>query len=243
MTTPQPAALPELPEPDRTMWQHGKQIDHYTADQMDARYLRGYNDALAALQSQPAACAPTAHIKEPYTLAELNARIASNDYNAELLLQHAMLLLNAQPAAAGVSDEEAKYVEQIMEQAQVFASAWSLVGGRFDFGNALNDAYEAKDELRALVARAILALRPQAVPMTDADAVQVYGIKNGQQTLLGTAPMPSRMKARELAREQFGHFEDGDGSDAELCFYALEQLIEHMERSAHHGITAQGGEG
>lgn len=86
-----------------------------------------------------------------------------------------------------------------------------------------------------------LALRPaqQAVPMTEADTVQVYGVKGGKQTLLGTAPMPLRMKARELAREQFGHFEDGDGSDAELCFYALEQLIEHMERSAHHGITAQ----
>ena len=36
---------------------------------------------------------PEAHIKEPYTLAEIKARIASNDYNAEMLLQHAMRLL------------------------------------------------------------------------------------------------------------------------------------------------------
>lgn len=43
MTTPQ---LPPLPEPARTMWQHGKQIDHYTADQM-----RAY--ALAALSTRP----------------------------------------------------------------------------------------------------------------------------------------------------------------------------------------------
>lgn len=28
--------LPPLPAPDRTMWQYGKQIDHYTADQMRA---------------------------------------------------------------------------------------------------------------------------------------------------------------------------------------------------------------
>ena len=45
MTTPQ---LPPLPEPDRTMWQHGQQIDHYTADQM-----RAY--ALAALSTRPVA--------------------------------------------------------------------------------------------------------------------------------------------------------------------------------------------
>jgi hypothetical protein len=30
----QQGALPTLPAPDRTMWQYGKQIDHYTADQM-----------------------------------------------------------------------------------------------------------------------------------------------------------------------------------------------------------------
>lgn len=34
---------------------------------------------------------PSAHIKEPYTLAEIKAKIASNDYSAEMLLQHAML--------------------------------------------------------------------------------------------------------------------------------------------------------
>ena len=39
-----------------------------------------------------------------------------------------------------------------MEQAQVFASAWSLVGGRFDGGSAMDDAEEAKSELRVMVA-------------------------------------------------------------------------------------------
>ncbi len=38
---------------------------------------------------------PESHIKEPYTLAEIKAKIASNDYNAEMLLQHAMLLLDS----------------------------------------------------------------------------------------------------------------------------------------------------
>lgn len=43
MTTQQ---LPPQSEPDRTMWQHGQQIDHYTANQM-----RAY--ALAALSTRP----------------------------------------------------------------------------------------------------------------------------------------------------------------------------------------------
>jgi hypothetical protein len=40
---------------------------------------------------------------------------------------------------------------EIMTQAQVFASAWSLVGGCFDSGSGLEDAEEAKAELRAMV--------------------------------------------------------------------------------------------
>ncbi len=63
-----------------------------------------------------------------------------------------------QPQAQALPDERA--VNQIMEQAQVFASAWSLVGGGFDFGNALQDAEDAKTELREMVARAALASKP-----------------------------------------------------------------------------------
>ena len=43
------------------------------------------------------------------------------------------------------------WVNTVMEQAQVFASAWSLVGGRFDTGFALTDAEQAKAELRAML--------------------------------------------------------------------------------------------
>lgn len=42
-------SLPELPAPDRTMWQHGQQIDHYTADQMRAYALQ----AVEALRREP----------------------------------------------------------------------------------------------------------------------------------------------------------------------------------------------
>lgn len=37
-------------------------------------------------------------LRAPYTLAEIEAKIASHDYNAELMLQHAMLLLRAESA-------------------------------------------------------------------------------------------------------------------------------------------------
>jgi hypothetical protein len=77
-----------------------------------------------------------------------------------------------------------------------------------------------------------VTIHPPKVPV---DTVQVFGVKGGVETLIGTAPMPARMKARELAREQFGHFEDGDGSEAELCFGAMEQLIEHMSQCSDAG--------
>ena len=44
-----------------------------------------------------------------------------------------------------------KQIDALMSQAQVFASAWSLVGGPFDSGNALADAECAKAELRKML--------------------------------------------------------------------------------------------
>ncbi len=57
-------------------------------------------------------------------------------------------LTTAQPAPV---QEPVAWVNAVMEQAQVFASAWSLVGGRFDDGSAIDDAEEAKAELRAML--------------------------------------------------------------------------------------------
>lgn len=45
--------------------------------------------------------------------------------------------------------------EKIMEQAQVFASAWSVVGGPFDGGDAMEVATQEKDELRRMVAELV----------------------------------------------------------------------------------------
>ncbi len=45
--------------------------------------------------------------------------------------------------------------DELMSQAQVFASAWSLVGGRFDRGGCLDDAEEAKSELKTMIEEAL----------------------------------------------------------------------------------------
>ena len=71
-----------------------------------------------------------------------------------------------QPEAQAVAAADVQEaVNTIMEQAQVFASAWSLVGGRFDSGNGLADAEDAKLELRSLVrSLALYAATPQPEP-------------------------------------------------------------------------------
>ena len=50
-----------------------------------------------------------------------------------------------------------KSLNSIMAQAQVFASAWSSVGGPFDNGDMLESAEREKAELREEVAAALLA--------------------------------------------------------------------------------------
>lgn len=44
-------SLPKLPDPDRTMWQYGKQIDHFTADQMQAYAQSCIDDECRRLKS------------------------------------------------------------------------------------------------------------------------------------------------------------------------------------------------
>lgn len=58
-------------------------------------------------------------------------------------------------------------LEAIMEEAQVFASAWSLVGGPFDNGDAHEEALSAKEDLRKTVREGLAALAsaPAAEPV------------------------------------------------------------------------------
>lgn len=57
--------------------------------------------------------------------------------------------------------KQVKAIEAIMGQAQVFAGAWSLVGGVFDSGQMLDDANDAKAELRAMVTEALQELEAE----------------------------------------------------------------------------------
>lgn len=68
--------------------------------------------------------------------------------------REALGLPAVETTALATARRRAQWVEQVMEQAQVFASAWSLVGGPFDAGDGLELANEEKAQLRALVAQA-----------------------------------------------------------------------------------------
>ena len=68
-----------------------------------------------------------------------------------------------------------------------------------------------------------------AAPAPDpADTVQLVGVKDGIETVIGTATMSPKMKAQDLVREMFGAWEHDDGSDADLAFAVCEQLIKWM---------------
>lgn len=69
----------------------------------------------------------------------------------------------AHPAPAEPSAEAGLKVDEIMEQAQVFASAWSLVGGPFDSGDCLDHATDEKARLREMVREALTG--PQSTPL------------------------------------------------------------------------------
>ena len=88
----------------------------------------------------------------------------------ELLTKLYQAMHSAAPTAPTAPAEPSRDAEEataaIMAQAQVFASAWSLVGGRFDTGTALDDANDAKAELRTMVLAlaSFTAAAPQAEP-------------------------------------------------------------------------------
>jgi len=83
------------PKRSATEWQEIAELE----DQAGGVFAAG------ALASQEQAQQPTGHIKEPYSVAEIKAKIASGDYSAEMLLQHAMLHLAQQPSGGEVVDE------------------------------------------------------------------------------------------------------------------------------------------
>jgi hypothetical protein len=66
-------------------------------------------------------------------------------------------------------------VDAVMEQAQVFASAWSLVGGLFDSGDGLAHAEQMRADLRTMVealAAAPQCPQPQAEPSPEVERMR-----------------------------------------------------------------------
>lgn len=87
-------------------------------------------------------------------------------------------------------------VAAIMEQAQVYASAWSLIGGVFDFGDASQTAEREKANLRKLLVEmpsesADLAnrlSRPQEISERDVERQYENGIHIGSGLPRATCP-------------------------------------------------------
>lgn len=138
----------------------------------------------AWLETIPAAqspAAPYAHIKQPYTLAEIKAKIASHDYGAELLLQHAMLLLERPYGGAApveMADMWERFADEIEQQA-------GGVGLQYNEGQAEGMRVCARD-LRA--ARA----QPAATALTPDNQLTAEGHAVMREATLDSAEIVSR---------------------------------------------------
>jgi hypothetical protein len=81
-----------------------------------------------------------------------------------------------------------EWVNSVMEQAQVFASAWSLVGSRFDSGNEMENAEEQKKALRAMLSTPPAAAQPEQEPVAD-DIASILACRD----MLDAQPVPPRI--------------------------------------------------
>lgn len=75
-------------------------------------------------------------------------------------------MTNTQSAAPGAAEVEAQ-IASLMTQMQVVASAWSLVGGRFDFGQGMEDfeiqKSDFEDALRAAIQKSSATVEPNGL--------------------------------------------------------------------------------
>lgn len=92
------------------------------------------------------------------------------------------------PAApqAQPSKQVLENIDEVMTQAQVMASAWSLVGSRFDSGSAMQDFEEAKQELRDMLSAAPEPVAhdncvPVAVLVETDSGVMVWPIRDSAE--------------------------------------------------------------
>lgn len=74
-------------------------------------------------------------------------------------------------------------IEKLMTQAQVFASAWALVGSRFDQGGEIDNANAQKEDLRKMIADLVqtntqLLIQLEAAKQTQQNAVPPQGLED-----------------------------------------------------------------
>lgn len=154
-----PPAMPELPEPaHRGPTGTGAYFDSYTADQMRARDAM-WAERLAALQQQPPAIADAIHYPGCWdTAAYPTLESALHEMTAWFKCSN-----DECQQRAAVSDAEIDaHLDLILRAA----------------GSALKHytTPKSKADLRAALRSAILALRAQAVPMTDTQLCEALGI-------------------------------------------------------------------
>ncbi|MFC2970899.1 hypothetical protein ACFOJE_01545 [Azotobacter bryophylli] len=104
-------------------------------------------------------------------------------------------------------------VDQVMEQAQVFASAWSLVSGPFDSGDQLEQAKREKEELLGMV-EALAGEQAQLAAVIwkkpDDRPVQIESRIVLNDLLLQAASMLSNPSASMTARQQLTRSIEGE---------------------------------
>ena len=106
-------------------------------------------------------------------------------------------------------------IKDLMEQAQVFASAWSLVGGVFDKGDQLRVAEDEKarleDMLEEFQEEIDLHAAPGNLKEIAEGLIQWHGSKIKQiQTVLSSAPdTPVSINGADLTGEKLSGFRIG----------------------------------
>lgn len=149
-------------------------------EQREAWRRKGWNTEPLFAAPQPVAREPSGHIKEPYTLAEIKAKIASNDYSAEMLLQHAMLLLDSASLSANAGEPRNAIDRDALIDAiaQCLHGTWhcTRVWESWHVGTMSQDDFEPVDESETPteIADAVLALLAAPGP---ADGERAIGEK------------------------------------------------------------------
>ena len=112
---------------------------------------------------------PEDHIKNPYTLAEIKTKIASNEYNAEMLLQHAMRLLEGVSLSANVGEPTKAQIREVF-----MSHGFTVKEGQTDLKYYVYDAAYALLALAAPTAQAAPAAQGDAL-----DAARESGYRRG----------------------------------------------------------------